>query len=204
MIWKDADALGNGQEGKHDRDNLAKPEGIFKGRTSTPPHDIVDNSHPGTPETETEFDWDDTDTSDEEEREAHKHAKEEELVDRHRHNVRSAKRLRKVYLGCMRISRPFRTLLIALLGGGFLIIPSLVVWTSFDNANSSHTARINVKIWSLWLSIVWVSACGTSIFVDAIPWIVNKISVLLTGLYPQAIKAKVVCEYVAPQTDYCG
>jgi hypothetical protein len=153
-------------------------------------------STPSTPDTETEFDWDETDSSDEEEVQAVKHAKEEEAADKHRHNVKRAKRLRKVYLACMRVSRPVRTLMFALIGSGILIIPAIVIWTSYNGSRgrTSQQLRDNIKVWSLWLTIVWSSGCGTSLLVDAIPFIASKISILLTGLYPQSIKAKVTCE----------
>ena len=140
-----------------------------------------------TPDTDLDFNWDQTDSSDEEEMQAVKHAKEEVAHFAHRHNVKRAKRLRKVYLACMRISRPVRTTLIGLIGGGILIMPSVVVWTAYNDR--STVARDNVKVWSIWLTSVWTSACGTSIFVDAIPWLVSKICFLLVGLYPQAVKS---------------
>lgn len=190
----DTEALRAESESAHDRDIVAKPEGKVQRQTYADNLETVDTSRAASPvDTDTDFDWNETDTSDEEEKEATKHAKEEELVDRHRHNIKRARRLRKVYLACMRVSRPVRTVLIAILGGGLLIIPALVIWTS-DRGNvsiSNSSVRANIKIWSLWLSIVWMSACGTSIFVDAIPWIIKETSVLLTGLYPQAIKSKV-------------
>lgn len=193
----DAEALGNGHEDKGMRDELAKPEGVqydspaFEKHTHPPSRQFSSEVHPATPDTETDFDWNETDSSDEEEREAAKHAREEEIADKHRHNVKRAKRLRKVYLACMRISRPVRTVLMALVGGGVLFIPALVVFTRYGPSNSSSVVRDNVKVWSLWLTVVWMSACGTSIFVDAIPWLASKISILLVGLYPQAVKQKV-------------
>lgn len=109
----------------------------------------------GTPDTDaTSFDWDEADSSDEEEAAAATAAREEELHDRHKHNIKRAKRLRKVYLACMRISRPVRTFGIALLGGSILAIPAIVVFTRFRYTDSRITD--NVKVWSLWLMIVWV------------------------------------------------
>ena len=105
------------------------------------------------------FDWDETDSSDEEEVAATKRAKEEVEIDRHRHNVRRAKRLRKVYMACMRISRPVRTALIALIGGGILIVPAVVVWTAYANDRSSPVVRDNVKVWSIWLMVLWTCEC---------------------------------------------
>ena len=142
---------------REDRDALAKPEGIKTGRP--PEHPLrsasadTGASTPGSEESV--FDWDETDSSDEEEVAATKRAKEEVEIDRHRHNVRRAKRLRKVYMACMRISRPVRTALIALIGGGILIVPAVVVWTAYSNDRSSPVVRDNVKVWSIWLMVLW-------------------------------------------------
>lgn len=192
----DAEALAENEHIKDDRDELAKPEGMYPPKRMSHEQEMLRKNASGasTPDTETDFDWDEADSSDEEEREALKEAKEEELVDRHRHNVKRAKRLRKVYLACMHLSRPFRTFLMALIGGAILITPAVVVWARFGYDNSSSRARDNVKVWSIWTFVLWTSACGTSIFVDAIPWIASKICVLLVGLYPQAIKSKVTCK----------
>ena len=156
----DAEALeGNAthHQIREDRDALAKPEGIKTGRP--PEHPLrsasadTGASTPGSEESV--FDWDETDSSDEEEVAATKRAKEEVEIDRHRHNVRRAKRLRKVYMACMRISRPVRTALIALIGGGILIVPAVVVWTAYSNDRSSPVVRDNVKVWSIWLMVLW-------------------------------------------------
>jgi hypothetical protein len=148
----DAEALqdsGDRQNVK-DRDDLAKPEGMKRAGFGSARNGL------GTPDGEdTDFDWDETDSSDEEEVEAVKRAREEVEADRHRHNVKRAKRLRKVYIACMRLSRPVRTALIALIGGSILIVPAIVVWTAYSNDRSSPVVRDNVKVWSLWLMILW-------------------------------------------------
>ena len=114
----------------------------------------------GTPTgAESDFDWDETDSSDEEEAEAVKRAKEEVEADRHRLNVKRAKRLRKVYIACMRLSRPVRTALIGLMGGGILVVPAIVIWTAYNNDRTSSVVRDNVRVWSLWLMILWTCEC---------------------------------------------
>lgn len=159
----DAEALQDSgdYQTQRDRDELAKPEGMRHKNTSAPAMAAAklaarNEGIVGTPDGEqSDFDWDETDSSDEEEVEAVKRAKEEVEADRHRLNVKRAKRLRKVYIACMKLSRPVRTALIALIGGGILITPAIVVWTAYANDRSSTVVRDNVKVWSLWLMILW-------------------------------------------------
>lgn len=109
-----------------------------------------------TPETETEFDWEQTDSEDEEQVAAARRAREEDkYADQQKTVIKRAKRLRKVYLACMRLSRPVRTLLIALVGGGILAVPTIVVWTSFYGDRAATRIQDNIKVWSLWLTILW-------------------------------------------------
>lgn len=109
-----------------------------------------------TPETETEFDWEQTDSEDEEQVAAARRAREEDkYADQQKVVIKRAKRLRKVYLACMRLSRPVRTLLIALIGGAIFAVPTIVVWTRFDGERASTKITDNVKVWSLWLTILW-------------------------------------------------
>lgn len=159
----DAEALQDSgdYQTRRDRDELAKPEGMNRTKTSAPAIAAAklaaqSEGGAGTPTgADSDFDWDETDSSDEEEAEAVKRAKEEVEADRHRLNVKRAKRLRKVYIACMRLSRPVRTALIGLIGGGILIVPAIVIWTAYNNDRTSSVVRDNVRVWSLWLMILW-------------------------------------------------
>lgn len=118
-----------------------------------------------TPETETEFDWEQTDSEDEEQVAAARRAREEDkYADQQKAVIKRAKRLRKIYLACMRLSRPVRTMLIALVGGGILAVPTIVVWTRFYGDRASAKVTDNVKVWSLWLTILWT--CELSSFCE--------------------------------------
>jgi hypothetical protein len=72
---------------------------------------------------EEDFDWNlsDEDELDEEEKENRKKENNKRLTHLHEHQVKRAKRLRKVYLTFMKLSRPIRTSLILLFGSGLTI-----------------------------------------------------------------------------------
>ncbi|KAH8832568.1 Mechanosensitive ion channel-domain-containing protein [Flagelloscypha sp. PMI_526] len=108
-----------------------------------------------------EFDWDE----DDEDRNG-------------RHQVgKKATRGRKVYLLCLKLSRPVRVFLLGVLGAGLLITPLLVFQFRF----LTSPARDHVHIWSLWLSIVWAAGCLTYIVVDALPSLVIRLIHLFGG-----------------------
>jgi len=88
-----------------------------------------------------------------------------------------AKRGRALYLAFMKLARPFRVILIGLLGAGVLISPLLVVKLKFNQS----PVRAQVHVWSLWLSIIWASSCITYLVVDAIPRFVVAVIVLFGG-----------------------
>lgn len=88
-----------------------------------------------------------------------------------------AKRGRALYLAFMKLARPFRVILIGLLGAGVLISPLLVVQLKFNQS----PVRPQVHVWSLWLSIIWASSCITFLVVDAIPRFVVAVIVLFGG-----------------------
>jgi len=91
---------------------------------------------------------------------------------------KKAMRGRALWLAFMKLARPVRTLLAGILGAAFFIIPLLVVELRFRNKES---VRLQIRVWSLWLSITWAAACATYILVDAIPRIVIYIAFLLGG-----------------------
>lgn len=106
-----------------------------------------------------EFDWD-------EDEEAAKAAKDTK-----------AKRGRALYLAFMKLARPFRVLLIGVLGAGIFITPLIVVELKFK----SNKVRPQVHAWSMWLSIIWAAACITYLAVDAIPRMIVALIVLFGG-----------------------
>lgn len=107
-----------------------------------------------------EFDWDDEDEPEE------KRAKQPK-----------AKRGRALYLAIMKLARPVRITLLCLLGAGIFITPLIVVQTRFQ----SSPAKLQVFVWSLWLTIVWVAACITALVVDMIPRLVVALIILFGG-----------------------
>lgn len=158
-----------------DRDDLAHVEPMYPPKMS---HEAVLNTSKNstdspatTPETETEFDWEQTDSEDEEQVAAARQAREEDkYADQQKTVIKRAKRLRKVYLACMRLSRPVRTLLIAIVGGSILAVPTIVVWTRFYGDRAATKVQDNIKVWSLWLTILWTSKQRRLSFIpDALP-----------------------------------
>ncbi|KAI5120357.1 hypothetical protein M0805_006880 [Coniferiporia weirii] len=102
---------------------------------------------------------------------------------------RKTRRGRKIYAHFMRLARPVRTLLVAVLGGGILITPLLVVHFRFHNS----AARPHVHAWSLWLAISWAAASATYLIVDLIP---RFIILVVTTLHGQVENLKTQLELV--------
>ncbi len=88
-----------------------------------------------------------------------------------------ARRMRLVYVAFMKLARPIRTLLVALIGAGILITPLLVVQFRFKDSS----ARMQVYVWSLWLSITWAAACVTYLVVDLLPRVIISLVMMLSG-----------------------
>lgn len=88
-----------------------------------------------------------------------------------------AKRGRALYLAFMKLARPFRVLLIGILGTGIFITPLIVVELKFK----SNKVRPQVHAWSMWLSIIWAAACITYLIVDSIPRMIISLIVLFGG-----------------------
>ncbi|KAG1755550.1 Mechanosensitive ion channel-domain-containing protein [Suillus lakei] len=91
---------------------------------------------------------------------------------------KKARRGRALWLGFMKLARPVRTLLVGMLGAAFFIIPWLVVELRFKDKES---VRLQVRVWSLWLSITWAASCATYLVVDAIPRTVVYVIFLFGG-----------------------
>lgn len=127
-----------------------------------------------------EFDWD-----------------EEEVTSEAKNPVagKKAMRGRALWLAFMKLARPVRTLLVGILGAAFYIIPFLVVELRFKNKES---VRLQVRVWSIWLSITWAAACATYILVDAIPRTVIYIAFLLGGQVERLKMQIEVCIFHIP------
>lgn len=91
---------------------------------------------------------------------------------------KKAMRGRALWLAFMKLARPVRTILVGALGAAFFIIPLLVVELKFKHEES---VRLQIRVWSLWLSITWAAGCSTYMLVDAIPRTVIYIVFLLGG-----------------------
>ncbi|KAF9457510.1 Mechanosensitive ion channel-domain-containing protein [Collybia nuda] len=125
----------------------------------TKEHDFASHSDTTATNSSDEFNWD-----------------EEETFYTAEDNVQ-AKRGRAIWLGFMKLARPIRVVVIGVLVAGVLIAPLLIVNIRF--VGSFVTPHVHV--WSLWLTIVWTSACVTYLMVDAMPRIVVSVIVLLGG-----------------------
>ncbi|MBW0469140.1 hypothetical protein O181_008855 [Austropuccinia psidii MF-1] len=157
--------------------------------TSSPKHSnrgLSGDSKNGKP-----FDWQESDESelDGNERLERQQQKADKIFDSQRQEkpIHHAKRLRKVYLRFMRLSRWFRTTLLFLLGSGLAILPALVVLLRFPNS----PARAHVLAWSTWVAINIAAACATSIFVDVLPLGVLKFFQWFYGETPERLKTQV-------------
>ena len=76
-----------------------------------------------------------------------------------------AKRGHALYRTFLKLPKLFRVLLVGVIGAGILITPLLVVQLRFN----SSPVRLQVYVWSLWLSISWAAGVVTYIVVDGIP-----------------------------------
>ena len=103
---------------------------------------------------------------------------EDETVDaKDLETKRKTRRGRKIYGAFMRLARPVRTFLVAIIGAGIFITPLLVVQFKFNHS----PARSQVLAWSLWLSITWAAASATYLVVDSIPRFVISTVTLFHG-----------------------
>lgn len=92
-------------------------------------------------------------------------------------NKRKTRRGRKIYGLFMKLARPIRTFLVAILGAGILITPLLVVQFRFHNS----VVRPHVHMWSLWLSISWAAGSVTYLVVDLLPRFIIFVVTLFHG-----------------------
>ncbi|KAF8513408.1 Mechanosensitive ion channel-domain-containing protein [Hysterangium stoloniferum] len=92
-----------------------------------------------------------------------------------------AKRGRWLYLSFMRLYRPIRVFLVAILGAGLFITPYIVVRFSFPNSD----VRPHVTAWSVWFTITWALAAAVSILIDLLPRIVVSLVLYIFGKPPE-------------------
>ncbi|CAE6495620.1 unnamed protein product, partial [Rhizoctonia solani] len=103
------------------------------------------------------------------------------------HHAKKAKRGRRVWLAFMKLARPIRTTIFALIGGGILIAPLLVVHFQFRDSPT----RWHVFTWSLWLSITWAAGSVTSLIIDVLPGLLLRIIFAVAGKPPEHLKTKI-------------
>lgn len=144
-------------------------------RTTTPPRaetaetQAFDSDTTATNSSD-EFDWDEE--------------KKEDVAD-----LVKAKRIRWLWLLFMKLSRFIRVLLVGSIGAAILITPLLVVNIRFRD----NSVRLQVHVWSLWLTITWAAACITTLVVDALPHIV-LLAIRLFGKSVEQMRSQVeVC-----------
>jgi hypothetical protein len=102
-----------------------------------------------------------------------------------------AKRIRWLWLLFMKLSRFMRILVIGMIGAAILITPLLVMNLRFRE----NIARLQVHVWSLWLTIIWSAACVTTLVVDALPHIVLLV-IRLFGGQVERLKSQIeVCAF---------
>jgi len=100
---------------------------------------------------------------------------EDENTNTHNTEPIRAKRGRRLWLAFMKLARPVRVFIIALLGGAICITPLIVVNIRFQES----IIKTQVRVWSVWFTIIWLAACATYIVVDSIP----KMVIVVIGLF---------------------
>ncbi|KAJ1307021.1 hypothetical protein OPQ81_008000 [Rhizoctonia solani] len=138
--------------------------------TTRPSNDNKYDSDSTATNSSDEFDWDAADG-------------DEQSV----HHAKKAKRGRRVWLAFMKLARPIRTTIFALIGGGILIAPLIVVHFQFKDS----PVRWHVFTWSLWLSITWAAGSITSLVIDVIPGLILRIIFAVAGKPPEHLKTKI-------------
>ncbi|KAF9528554.1 Mechanosensitive ion channel-domain-containing protein [Crepidotus variabilis] len=88
-----------------------------------------------------------------------------------------ATRLRWLWMGFMKLAKPIRVLLVSALGTAILVTPLLVVNLRFRES----PAKLQIHVWSLWLTIIWAAGCATFIVVDLVPRIIVNVTWLFGG-----------------------
>ena len=137
-------------DGSHDNENLGKDPAA---------HDSLSDSATVSSD---EFDWD---------------AEDDNASKKNIETARKTRRGRKIYGLFMKLSRTFRTFLVAILGSAVFITPYLIFHFRFHDSS----VRPHVHAWSLWLSITWAAGSATYLVVDLVPRFVIFIVTLFRG-----------------------
>ncbi|SNX87399.1 uncharacterized protein MEPE_06109 [Melanopsichium pennsylvanicum] len=119
-----------------------------------------------------DFDWDTSSDNEDEDR------------PRRGAKVTRAKRGRKIYLACLRLARPVRILLAALVGTAVCLVPFIVVTAT----NNQSSARAQVVVWSIWIATIWAAGCGTFLVVDWLPPVAFRLIIAVYGKAPEIVK----------------
>ncbi|GAC97926.1 small-conductance mechanosensitive channel protein [Pseudozyma hubeiensis SY62] len=98
--------------------------------------------------------------------------------------ITRAKRGRKVYLACLRLARPVRIFLVALIGTAICLVPFIVVTAT----NNTSAARAQIVVWSIWIAIIWAASCGTFLIIDWIPPLALRLVIAVYGKAPEIVK----------------
>ncbi len=134
-----------------------------------------------------DFDWDTSaDDGDSDDPEG-KNAEDKMIIGADGKKRLRARRGRAVYLACMRLARPVRIVLFALVGTAIALVPFIVVISAFP----ADPARAQVQVWSIWLAIIYAAACGTWLFVDWIPALLMKLAIAVYGRAPEVFKVSI-------------
>jgi hypothetical protein len=91
---------------------------------------------------------------------------------------KAAKRGRRIWLLFIRLARPLRIFLVALLGCGIFITPFIVVLLRFQ---SKDTVFQHVRAWSIWFAVSWAAACLTALVTHIIPHVIVKFVLAVRG-----------------------
>lgn len=89
----------------------------------------------GTDDETDDFDWDTSGSED----------SDDEGGTSTKKNVIRAKRGRKIYLGCMKLARPVRLLLTALVGTAICMVPFIVVITAFKDSPAVYEVEVSSR-----------------------------------------------------------
>jgi hypothetical protein len=92
--------------------------------------------------------------------------------------AKTAKRGRRIWQLFIRLARPLRIFLVALLGCGVLITPFIVVLLRFQSVDVVFQ---HVRAWSIWFAVSWAAACTTALITHIIPHSVVKIVLAIHG-----------------------
>ncbi|WFD44582.1 hypothetical protein MPSI1_003250 [Malassezia psittaci] len=108
----------------------------------------------------------------------------DEPLDDHKLNVVSPlhrqKLLPRIVYGVMRWPRWLRMSLVGIFGGAICLIPLIVVVCAFSNS----PARSQVEVWSVWLTIIWITTIATFLVFSWFPKAILKVAELLFSTVP--------------------